>query len=65
MRIAITVCVLRALLLPAGCHDGLHDGVGGGCYAHTGGHAGRRGRHQYWRKHHDRPRTGRRGGHST
>jgi hypothetical protein len=38
MRVAITICVLAALLLLVGCHDGLHYGHGDGYYAHGGGH---------------------------
>jgi hypothetical protein len=38
MRVAITICVLAALLLLAGCHDGLHYGHGDGYYAHAGDH---------------------------
>ena len=38
MRVAITICVLAALLLLAGCHDGLHYGHGDGYYALAGRH---------------------------
>ncbi|MHC4613796.1 MAG: hypothetical protein ACYTAU_09500, partial [Planctomycetota bacterium] len=36
MRVAIKICVLAALLILAGCHDGLHYGHGDGYYAHAG-----------------------------
>ena len=61
MRVAITICVLAALLLLAGCHDGLHYGHGDGYYAHAGDHHVKKGgRHGYGHRG-GRPHHGRHG----
>ena len=61
MRVAITICVLAALLLLAGCHDGLHYGHGDGYYANGGGHHARKGGRPDYGYRRGHPHHGRRG----